>query len=164
MSEPGVPAPTERELSVLSAVVETLLPGGDGFPPASSTSTPGLMVHVLGMHAVETWLRPGLASIEILGGGDFLMIDGPARTEALRRAQEEDGPFFDRLLDLAYYSYYAQPAVIEAVRALGIEYNDTPQPRGYEMDPFVPNNPEMLPAHPRGYYKKTTEVKREALP
>jgi hypothetical protein len=163
MTESSARALSDREAMVLEKAVDGLLPGGEGFPRASQVDTAASMVAELDANALEEWLCPGLATLDILAGGDFVAVDEQTRVEALRRAQEEHGPFFDRLIDLSYYSYYAQPRVIATVRSLGFQYNDTPQPRGYDMEPFDPNNPEMLPAHPRGYYKKTDDVKREVV-
>jgi hypothetical protein len=161
MTESSARPLSDREALVLSKAVDGLLPGGEGFPRASQVDTPASMVAELDADALEEWLRPGLAALDNLAGGDFVAVDEQARVGALRRAQDEYGPFFDRLIDLSYYSYYAQPPVIAVVRSLCSQYNDTPQPRGYNMDPFDANNPEMLPARPHGYYKKTDDVERE---
>ena len=47
---------------------------------------------------------------------------------------------------------------------MGFAYNDAPQPQGYTMEPFDASNPEMLPAQPRGHFKKTLQMHREVLP
>ena len=155
---------SEREMSLLAAAADGLLPGGEGFPSASVAGAPAYMVAELGPEGVDVWLRPGLASLDTLAGGDFLALDQEGRTQVLQRCQDEDSPFFDRLLNLAYYSYYAQPAVIDVIRAMGFAYNDAPQPQGYTMEPFDASNPEMLPAQPHGHFKKTLEMHREVLP
>jgi hypothetical protein len=152
---------SEREMSLLTAAADGLLPGGEGFPSASAAGAPAYMAAELGSEGVDLWLRPGVAGLDTLAGGDFLALDREGRTQALQRCQDEDGAFFDRLLNLAYYSYYAQPAVIDVIRAMGFVYNDAPQPQGYTMEPFDATNPEMLPARPRGYFKKTLEMHRE---
>lgn len=163
MTQSSTRALSDREAMVLAKAVDGLLPGGEGFPRASQVDTAASMVAELDIEALEEWLRPGLATLDTLAGGDFVAVDEQTRVEALRRVQDEHGPFFDRLIDLSYYSYYAQLPVIAVVRSLCFQYNDTPQPRGYDMEPFDAHNSEMLPAHPRGYYKKTDEVRREVV-
>lgn len=153
-----------QDLRMVAEVVDTLLPGGEGFPPASEVGTAGYMMSQLRSGELDGWLRPGLRTIDDLAGGDFLACDAAGRTDALRRTEAEHRDMFERLLALAYYSYYAQPAVVAVVRSMGFEYNDAPQPLGYVMEPFDPTNPEMLPQHPRGYYKRTEDVVRESLP
>jgi hypothetical protein len=153
-----------RELAMLAAVVDILLPGGEGFPPASAVGTAGYMVGQLRPGELDGWLRPALRAIDTLAGDDFLGHDAASQAEALRAAESDNRAMFERLLALAYYSYYAQPAVVDAVRALGFPYNNAPQPLGYAMEPFDPGNPEMLPHEPRGSYKRTEDVVREVLP
>jgi hypothetical protein len=153
-----------RELEILTGVVDMLLPGGEGFPPASDVGTPGYMMAQLRPGELDGWLRPGLRAIDTLAGGDFLACEAMGQTDALRRAEREHPAMFDRLLALAYYSYYAQPTVVQVIRSMGFQYNHAPQPLGYAMEEYDPNDPEMLPQEPRGYYKRTEDVVREILP
>lgn len=152
-----------REFAVLTVVVDTLLPGGDGFPPASAVGTVGYMMGKMRPSDMGDWLRPGLAEIEALSRGDFLSANEMERAETLQRTQKEQQTLFERLLALTYYSYYAQPAVVDVIRRMGFDYNHAPQPLGYTMAPFDPGNPAMLPAQPRGHYKGTGDVDREVL-
>jgi hypothetical protein len=151
---------SEHEMSVLSATLDTLLPGGAGYPPASATGIAAFLVRAAGPEAVDTALRLGLADLDTMAGGDFLALDSTGRTETLKLAEAEKTTFFTWLLRLAYLSYYAQPEVIAAIQADGHNYHQTPLPDGYQMDPFDPANPEMLPVQPRGRYMKTLEIVR----
>jgi hypothetical protein len=153
-----------RDVEKLDGVVDTLLPGGEGFPPASSIGTAEYMMSQLRPGELDGWLRPMLDTISTLAGGDFLDCDGTGRAQALRRMESEHRPVFERLLALTYYCYYAQPAVVDVVRGMGFQYNNAPQPLGYRMEPFDPSHPEMLPQTPRGYYKRTEEIVREVQP
>ena len=57
-----------------------------------------------------------------------------------------------------YLAYYQTPAVILALQRTGHDYNDAPQPLGYQMAPF---NPAIhTPKTPRGTYMKTDEIVR----
>jgi hypothetical protein len=151
---------SEREMSVLSATLDTLLPGGEGYPPASATGIAAFLVRAAGPEAVDTALRLGLGDLDTLAGGDFLALNSAGRSETLNLAEAEKTTFFTWLLRLAYLSYYAQPEVIAAIQADGHDYYQTPLPEGYHMDPFDPTNPEMLPARPHGRYLKTLEIVR----
>jgi hypothetical protein len=94
-----------------------------------------------------------------LAGEDFLALDPTQRVEVVCRLETEAPEFFGRLLTLTYFSYYAQPPVVATIRAMGFDYNDAPQPRGYTMEPFDPTNPEMLPVQPHGWYKATHVIR-----
>jgi hypothetical protein len=147
-------------MSVLSATLDTLLPGGEGYPPASATGIAPFLVQAAGPDAADAALRLGLADLDTLAGGDFLSLAAAGRTETLQLAEAEKPAFFTWLLRLAYLSYYAQPEVIAAIQADGYDYHKTPLPEGYHMEPFDPANPEMLPVRPRGRYMKTLDIVR----
>lgn len=146
---------------MLAAVLDCLVPGDGDFPCASATGAPDDVVAHAGEDA-GAWLRPGLAALDAAAGGDFLGLDGAARIDALARVEREDGDFFDALLELAYYCYYMQPPVVDAIRRMGTEYNLTPQPGGYRVEAFDPADPETMPARPCGSYKRTEDIAREA--
>ncbi|MGH2345551.1 MAG: hypothetical protein ACRDG4_10025, partial [Chloroflexota bacterium] len=82
------------------------------------------------------------------------------RTALLQQLEVARPLVFIRLQALAYYSYYAQPAVVTAIKALGHDYNQAPQPLGYAMAPFDPANLMHRPAVPRGAYKRTLDMAR----
>ena len=67
---------------------------------------------------------------------------------------------FDVFRTVAYYAYYQNPVVIAAIRVLGHDYNDAPQPRGYVLPPFDPTPGVDVPVAPRGWYKRTEDVAR----
>lgn len=151
---------TGRQLHILTAVLDTLLPGGDGFPSASAADTAPFLVDQLGRSVREEWLLPLLAGLEDVAGGDFAAQSAEQRTVLLEQLEAAQPLVFIRLQALAYYSYYAQPAVVAAIQALGYDYNQAPQPLGYAMDPFNPGNPTHRPAVPRGTYKRTLDMAR----
>ena len=66
---------------------------------------------------------------------------------------------FEEMLTIVYLSYYEALPVKAAIRALGHDYHDTPQPGGYRMAPFDAANPHENPQHRRGRYVPTGEVK-----
>src|SRR5690606_22212377 len=83
---------------------------------------------------------------------------------AVVRAFETQHPELFGLVRLALFTaYYESPAVIRAIRALGHVYNAAPQPAGYDMPPFDPDDPLHAPRHRRGSYVPTAEVRRVDL-
>jgi hypothetical protein len=158
------PALTGRQGLALAAVLDTLLPGGEGFPSASATDTAAFLLDQVGSAARREWLLPLLSELDDAAGGEFAAGDAEQRTALLQQLEAVQPLPFAKLLALAYYSYYAQPAVIAAIQALGHDYNQTPQPLGYEMAPFDPANPTHLPAAPRGSYMRTRDIVRVVRP
>ncbi len=146
---------TARELSTLA---DTLLPGDDRFPSASSVGVHGLLVERL----VKLCGRDGPAQV-IAGleqaGGPLAETDPGQRHAIVARFEVSDPELFANLRMAAYLSYYQNPIVVEAVRALGRSYNDAPQPDGYAMAPFDPTDTWQGPTHGRGHYAGTRAVK-----
>jgi len=134
--------------------VDALLPGDEVFPSASAVGAHG----VLAIRLRETE-GPGapaaLAEAFASRGG----LETPA--EAAARMEAEAPALFDAALLALYYAYYEAPAVIAAIRSLGIVYNDAPQPQGYAMRPFDPA--VDLPALKRGWFVATSDVSRVDL-
>jgi hypothetical protein len=155
---------TERQGQGLVAVLDTLLPGGEGFPSASTVDTSAFLLDQLGPGALQEWLLPLLSGLDDAAGGDFAAGSAEQRDPLLQQLEAAQPLPFARLLALAYYSYYAQPAVIAAIQTLGHDYNQTPQPLGYAMAPFDPTNPTHLPAVPRGTYLRTLDMARVVMP
>ncbi|MGH2532770.1 MAG: hypothetical protein ACRDJW_10755 [Thermomicrobiales bacterium] len=143
----------------LAALVEVLLPGDELFPPASTVGVQAVLADrlrtCLGSDAVARVVARLETETEAI-------VDLPParRVEAVSRLEREDPDLFAFVLTATYYAYYAAPPVIEALRALGHDYNDTPQPHGYAMTPFDPAPWTGTPAAARGFFKPTTSVAR----
>ena len=142
--------------ATLAALVDVLMPGDALFPAASAVGTQGQLASRLRERAGADAL--GLL-LETLGAG---FADAPLdeRERAVRRLEDDQPVLFALVRMAAYTAYYAAPAVIAAIRALGHEYNDAPQPKGYELRRFDPTPGVDLPAEPKGRYLKTDEVAR----
>src|SRR5580692_11065309 len=111
-----------NEEKVLLRLVDTLLPGGAGFPAASST---GMTQQVAArLHLVDANLLTRLAAVFAALGG--LPQDEPGWCDATSRLEALEPKLFDEIRKYTYLTYYEQPAVIEAIRALGFHYNDAP--------------------------------------
>src|SRR3954464_13322980 len=149
----------------LGTLVDVLLPGDDLFPPASVAGTHGVLAERLrdrlGVDGVDDLLN----AVGAATGGVSLTTRGvDDRVAAVQRLEANEPALFAVMLNALYYSYYQSPLVVSAVRNLGIEYNDAPQPLGYAMAPFAPIPGVGVPSQPHGFYLETDQVRRVALP
>jgi hypothetical protein len=142
--------------ATLAALVDTLIPGDDRFPPATLAGTHGLVFNRVRERRGNAALAQ--LSAELNRYGDFVTAYSPEKIVIVRRFEEEEPELFAFLRFATYLSYYETPPVISALQALGHDYNDAPQPLGYDMPPF--DYEIHVPANPRGFYKKTAEVRR----
>lgn len=164
---PGAEPPLDETPStlpdpaLLGAVADTLLPGDGLFPPASAVGAHGLLAERLRERlGVEGLDRFTAALAAASDDRSFAALAGGDRAAAVRRLEEEDPELFALLRTILYYAYYQSPLVVRAVRALGWDYNDAPQPLGYDLAAFDPTPGANLPATPRGSYKRTEEITR----
>lgn len=143
----------------LAALVDTLIPGDDLFPSASTVGTQALLADRLrwaygrdgGQRVVDA-----LAS----GGRPFVELTPAQRVEAVSRMETEQNDLFAFVRMAAYLAYYAAPPVVEAIRRLGHDYNDSPLPQGYELPKFDFAPGVNVPMKPKGWYKPTDLIKR----
>ena len=142
-----------RETEALNALMDTLLPGGEGFPAASET---GMRATFLARLRQEDAAVPTRFVAAIAAQGN--VPDSPeAWREALARLESLEPKLFDTLRRIAYLTYYEQPKTIAAIRALGFNYNVAPLPEGYPTEPFEPERD--APRHHRGRWIPTADVK-----
>jgi len=115
----------------LAAVADTLFPGGDGLPAAS---TFGLHERVLAMADLRSSINEGIAWLDRFaasrGAADFVALDEAGRLAALDAAfaSADDGirPFVFALRQHIGTAYYTEPAVKKA-----FAYTGPPQPEGF---------------------------------
>lgn len=141
----------ERE--ALRALADTLLPGGEGFPAASSTGMLPMLTERL--RAVDIALPARL--FEAVKAQGPLPEHAAAWRDAATRLEAVEPRMFDDLRKYAYLSYYEQPAVIAAIRALGLLYHASPLPEGYPTEMF--NIECDAPSHERGFWIATNAVR-----
>lgn len=91
----------------------------------------------------------------------FGNLDGAGRRAVVARVEAEHPTLFADVLKIVYLTYYEQPAVIAAIRAMGLGYNMTPLPDGYPVAPFDPARD--TPRHRRGRWTRTEDVRRVDL-
>ena len=141
---------------VVLHLMECVLPGGAGFPTAHETGMAGLLAQRL--RQADPAL-PGKLLGTLLGWGT--LPEGPAAwTEAASRLEVQEPKLFGELRKYAYLTYYEQPAVIDAIRALGFRYNSSPLPDGYPED-FDPARD--APRHARGRWTDTGDIRPVSL-
>ena len=152
---------SEDELATLRAAVDEIIPAsGDGFPSAGEAGVPAFIARHLPPREDETF-RMALHAIDMAAGESLASATPPTRVAALRHVEQEQPDFFTSLLRITYYGYYSRPVVVEAIRTiLGYDYNDHPQPYGYRLPAFDPQDPHHSPAVPRGRYVPTESVRR----
>ncbi len=145
--------------ATLAAFVDTLLPGDDLFPPASIAGTQGLLadrVRVMVGHDTLASLVAALTG----PGLPFYDQSSEERRARLRRFELNLPEQFAFFRNVTYYTYYQSPLVTAAIRGLGHEYNDAPQPLGYALAPFDPTPGVDAPSVARGGYKRTEDMTR----
>ncbi|MEZ5670571.1 MAG: hypothetical protein R3F55_24670 [Alphaproteobacteria bacterium] len=144
----------------LAALCDTMLPGDARFPCATDVGAQGVAADRLRMLVGQDGLDRIVAALAI-GGGPLV---GAADRNAVVAAFERAEPALFAAVRMALFTaYYESPAVVRAVRALGHDYNDAPQPRGYVMPAFDPADPLNAPPHRRGHFVATEAVQRVDL-
>jgi hypothetical protein len=146
----------------LALLLDALLPGDELFPAATTVG-----VHELLASRLEQ-LRGPSALYELAGaisdaGGPLGVLDDAGRTAAVAKIQRRYAALFDDVLRVAFLTYYEQPRVQDAIRALGFRYHAHPLPGGYaaQIGRFDPA--ADAPTHGRGSYKRTEDVRRVSL-
>ncbi len=145
---------TLNEDKVLAGLLNTLLPGGSGFPSANATGMSDLLA--VRLRAANPKLLEQLCdALSARGALPEAAVDW---REAIARLEAVEPELFDEVRKYAYLTYYEQPETIAAIRALGFRYNDAPLPEGYSAE-----HSEAAwdgPRHGRGRWTPTTEVRR----
>ena len=136
--------------ALLEAVLDTMLPGGEGFPAAREIglaawlSARGEFAEPLA--AVLSMCPPGFAS------GDAVM-----RTRMLRSIEQSAPAAFGRMQVGAYSGSYTHPLVLAAIaRDTGYAARP-PQPDGYHLPPFDPALLARVAARP-AHFRETDDV------
>jgi hypothetical protein len=148
-------APDPRVIaSTIAAFADAILPGDDLFPSAVAVGAHGVMSARLRERLGADAPARLAAALAALGG-----LDDAAAAAA--RLEAEEPRLFDTARAFLTFAYYESPAVIAAIRALGHDYNDAPQPDGYALRPLEAGRD--APAVPRGRYVATADVTRVDL-
>jgi hypothetical protein len=129
--------PLPLDERTLAAVIEEIIPAGEGMPSASEAGVLHYFRQLAGqLPELPEALREALDAVEGSSqerfGGAFLDLSTPQRIDALERLEEEDPGVFGGLSVFVYEAYYVQPAVWEL---LGYEPYPTGE-AGPSMEPF----------------------------
>lgn len=135
-------AEVDGEEALAMWLADVLLPGGEGFPPASASGMDAVLI---------VRLREGGVLERALDAVGVPSVDSVARLEMT------DPALFDTLRRIVFVTYYEQAPVLAAIRALGMPYNDAPLPAGYAPEPFDPETD--APRHGRGHWVRTEDVR-----
>lgn len=148
--------PPPEQARMLRALVDELIPGGDGWPSASEAGVHGILA--LRLFAEQDGSESALLA-RLLGweNGGLSSDDAETRIAAIKAFERTDPDLFDRIYTAAVLAYYETPFVIETIRNAGRPYSHRPHVTGYAMAPFDFNRD--MPRHGRGHYLKTDEVR-----
>jgi hypothetical protein len=147
MMTPGIIA------STLAAFVDILLPGDDHFPPASTVGAQALLAERIRQRYGPEGVAEAAAALA--ASGSFADATPEQRVETVARFEIEQPEQFAFLYAATCFSYYQSPVVIAAIRTLGYDYNDAPQPEGYDMPRFDFTPGVNVPMYPKGTFKWT---------
>jgi hypothetical protein len=137
---PNVLSDNERQL--LAAVLDTIIPAGDGAPGAGEIGVAATIERTLAASArLRRLFVDGLIAIDVEAARHpegssrgFLALNHDARTTILRGVEERLPAFFAALVDHTYRGYYTDARVYAAI---GYDHRP-PQPLGHALPPFDP--------------------------
>ncbi len=116
---------------MLEAIVDHLLPGGQGFPSASDTDLASWMAAQRRFAPAVSWLIERLPD-------DFAALPQDQQLGQLQAAEAADSERFGVVVIAAYSGYYTHRAVLAAVETHRGYKAGPPQPGGYALQPFDP--------------------------
>ena len=149
---------TPREAAgMLADFVEVLLPGGDGWP---SASTIGVQA-ILALRLLEQRGKIEFAKVAqgiLASSGPLAELDEESRIAVVKRFEASEPALFAWLRDAAYVAYYENPFVAEVINAKGHIYELRPHIKGYAVPRF--DLERNTPRHGRGRYIPTEAVRR----
>lgn len=157
MTDRHADAPDESLAAEAAALVDTLLPGDETFPSASSVSAHSALVARWSQRfgaasLAELFERIGATAGTLRGAGEN---ERAASVAAFASANPDQ---FAALRRIVYLSYYETLPVVAAIASLGHDYRAAPQPDGYALPAFDPARD--APRHSRGSYLATEAVAR----
>lgn len=113
------------------ALVDTMLPGGGGFPSAASVGCAEWLES-------EARFRSSVATLADLLSSDFAGLSTDDRVAQLSAIEGKHAALFDSVTAAVYSAYYTRPAVLAALEEMSGYKATPPQPGGYELPRFDP--------------------------
>ena len=121
--------------SLLIAVLDTLIPAGEGFPESGALALDHVVAIADASVQAGALLSRALDAIDAAARRDgtraFERLSVAEREDALRRVESSDPQAFDVLVRHAYDGFYSHPAT---TTRLGLEPGPV-QPRGHRIEP-----------------------------
>jgi hypothetical protein len=121
--------------SLLVAVLDTLIPAGEGFPESGALALDHVVAIADASAQAGALLSRALDAIDLAarrdGTGAFERLSVAEREDALRHVESTDPQAFDALVRHAYDGFYSHPAT---TTRLGLEPGPV-QPRGHRIEP-----------------------------
>lgn len=121
--------------SLLIAVLDTLIPTGEGFPESGALALDHVVAIADASAQAGALLSHALDAIDAAARRDgtraFERLSVAEREDALRRVESSDPQAFDVLVRHAYDGFYSHPAT---TTRLGLEPGPV-QPRGHRIEP-----------------------------
>jgi hypothetical protein len=111
------------------AMVDTVLPGGDGFPAASSVGCVEMLQREERFHA-------SLDTFCALLPDDFFAASHEQRTAIFKDLEKANTSLLDLVIVAIYSAYYSRPEVLEVIKHARGYKATPPQPGGYALEPF----------------------------
>jgi gluconate 2-dehydrogenase subunit 3-like protein len=123
--------------TLLSAVLNRLVPASDDFPGAGDLGVATYVDTVVGRSAeLKRLFSQGLTHIAMISQAqqvqEFNDLADDQKDAVLRQVETLHPAFFEVLVQHTYSGYYSHPTVL---RLLGLEARP-PQPRGYHIEPL----------------------------
>ena len=121
--------------SLLIAVLDTLIPAGEGFPESGALALDHVVAIADASAQAGALLSHALDAIDAAARRDgtraFERLSVAEREDVLRRVESSDPQAFDVLVRHAYDGFYSHPAI---TTRLGLEPGPV-QPRGHRIEP-----------------------------
>ncbi len=157
MSEALTPVDVAR---LLAALVDTLLPGDDGWPSGATVGVQAQLAPRLVQERGEDALDRVVDALRDAAPA-LLGPDEAARVAAVAAWEARDKDLFGFVRDAAYMAYYESPVVVQAINAHGHRYRLVSHVVGYKLPRF--DVARDTPTHGRGRYIPTDAVTRVAV-
>ncbi len=143
-----------KETATLLALIDEIIPAGDGAPAASEAGTLAYFELLAATEpALPTTLRAAMLQVDALSqsrfGQGLSAVDSDGRSAVVAAFAEADSALFGSLRNYVYEGYYLQPRVWQH---LGYQPFPTATP-GPRMDPFDPAMLSRVRAMPPHYRK-----------
>ena len=148
---------TGTAAELLVEFLDILLPGGDGWPSASTVGVQhAILMRLADKH--DDALLATLADILARHGAPYHGLSPEQKIDAVRAMEVAEPDLFNWLRSAANYAYYEAPAVIEAINAHGVLLHLDPHHEGYDLPPF--DFETQSPRHQRGRWIATGDIRR----